>query len=162
MTATRSPACLAFPRTTSAASSPPRAAASAASSISACSCTALLAHYTKRPVKIVRSRVESTMISSKRHPITTHVKTGATKDGKLVAAQYELTCDAGAYGSYGPAVIGRFPVHAVGPTIARTSVWTRYLLTPTTRCAARSADSACRRPPLSTRDRWTLWPRLCI
>ena len=47
------------------------------------------------------------MISSKRHPITTHVKTGATKDGKLVAAQYELTCDAGAYGSYGPAVIGR-------------------------------------------------------
>ena len=76
---------------------------------------ALLAHYTKRPVKIVRSRVESTMISSKRHPITTHVKTGATKDGKLVAAQYELTCDAGAYGSYGPAVIGRFPVHAVGP-----------------------------------------------
>ena len=70
---------------------------------------ALLAHYTKRPVKIVRSRTESTMISSKRHPITTHVKTGATKDGKLVAAQYELTCDAGAYGSYGPAVIGRFP-----------------------------------------------------
>ena len=66
------------------------------------------AHYTKRPVKIVRSRVESTMVSSKRHPITTHVKTGATKDGKLVAAQYELTCDAGAYGSYGPAVIGRF------------------------------------------------------
>ena len=60
---------------------------------------ALLAHYTKRPVKIVRSRTESTMISSKRHPITTHVKTGATKDGKLVAAQYELTCDAGAYGS---------------------------------------------------------------
>ena len=32
-----------------------------------------------------------------------------------MAAQYELTCDAGAYGSYGPAVIGRFPVHAVGP-----------------------------------------------
>lgn len=49
---------------------------------------ALLAHYTKRPVKIIRSRTESTMISSKRHPITTHVKTGATKDGKLVAAQY--------------------------------------------------------------------------
>ena len=76
---------------------------------------ALLAHYTKRPVKMVRSRTESTMVSSKRHPITTRVKTGATKDGKLVAAQYWLTCDAGAYGSYGPAVIGRFPVHCVGP-----------------------------------------------
>ena len=76
---------------------------------------ALLAHHTKRPVKMVRSRTESTMVSSKRHPITTRVKTGATKDGKLVAAQYWLTCDAGAYGSYGPAVIGRFPVHCVGP-----------------------------------------------
>ena len=76
---------------------------------------ALLAHYTKRPVKMVRGRAESTMVSSKRHPITTRVKTGATKDGKLVAAQYWLTCDAGAYGSYGPAVIGRFPVHCVGP-----------------------------------------------
>ena len=76
---------------------------------------ALMAHYTKRPVKMVRSRTESTMVSSKRHPITTRVKTGATKDGKLVAAQYWLTCDAGAYGSYGPAVIGRFPVHCVGP-----------------------------------------------
>ena len=50
---------------------------------------ALLAPYTKRPVKIVRSRTESTMVSSKRHPITTHVKTGATKDGKLVAVALE-------------------------------------------------------------------------
>lgn len=76
---------------------------------------ALLAHHTKRPVKMVRGRVESTMVSAKRHPITTRVKTGATKDGKLVAAQYWLTSDAGAYGSYGPAVIGRFPVHCIGP-----------------------------------------------
>lgn len=75
----------------------------------------LLTHLTGRPVKMVRGRTESTMVSSKRHPITSHVKTGATKDGKLVAAQYWLTCDAGAYGSYGPAVIGRYPVHCVGP-----------------------------------------------
>ena len=76
---------------------------------------ALLAWHTKRPVKIVRSRTESTMVSSKRHPIDMHCKTGATKDGKLVAVEVTMTCDAGAYGSYGPAVIGRAPVHIVGP-----------------------------------------------
>ena len=76
---------------------------------------ALLAWHTKRPVKIVRSRTESTMVSSKRHPIDMHCKTGATKDGKLVAIEVTMTCDAGAYGSYGPAVIGRAPVHIAGP-----------------------------------------------
>ena len=76
---------------------------------------ALLAWHTKRPVKIVRSRTESTMVSSKRHPIDMHCKTGATKDGKLVAVEVTMTCDAGAYGSYGPAVIGRAPVHIAGP-----------------------------------------------
>ena len=76
---------------------------------------ALMALYTKRPVKMVRSRHESTMVSSKRHPITMKCKTGATKDGKLVAVDCYMTCDAGAYSSYAPAVIGRAPVHIVGP-----------------------------------------------
>ena len=76
---------------------------------------ALMAWYTKRPVKMVRSREESTIASSKRHPITMKCKTGATKDGRLVAVDCVMTCDAGAYGSYGPAVIGRAPVHIVGP-----------------------------------------------
>ena len=76
---------------------------------------ALMAHYTKRPVKMVRSRTESTLVSSKRHPITMKCKTGATKDGKLVAVDCVMTCDAGAYSSYAPAVIGRAPVHIVGP-----------------------------------------------
>lgn len=76
---------------------------------------ALMAWHTKRPVKMVRSRAESTMVSSKRHPITMKCKTGATKDGKLVAVECIMTCDAGAYSSYAPAVIGRAPVHIVGP-----------------------------------------------
>ena len=77
--------------------------------------SALMALYTKRPVKMVRSRAESTMVSSKRHPITMKCKTGATKDGRLVAVDCVMTCDAGAYSSYAPAVIGRAPVHIVGP-----------------------------------------------
>ena len=76
---------------------------------------ALLTYYTKRPVKIVRDRRESTMVSSKRHPITMHAKTGATKDGKLVAVDVDMVSDSGAYASYGPAVIGRAPVHIAGP-----------------------------------------------
>lgn len=76
---------------------------------------ALLTYYTRRPVKIVRSRRESTMVSSKRHPMTMKCKTGATKDGKLVAVDVTMTGDTGAYASYGPAVIGRAPVHIAGP-----------------------------------------------
>lgn len=76
---------------------------------------ALLSYYTGRPVKIVRSRLESTMVSSKRHPMKMHYKTGATKDGKILAVQATLLGDTGAYASYGPAVITRAVVHAAGP-----------------------------------------------
>ncbi len=76
---------------------------------------ALLAFYAGQPVKIVRSRAESTMVSSKRHPMKMHYKTGATKDGKVLAVQATLYGDTGAYASYGPAVITRATVHAAGP-----------------------------------------------
>lgn len=76
---------------------------------------ALLSYYTGRPVKIVRSRKESTMVSSKRHPMKMHYKTGATKEGKILAIQATLLGDTGAYASYGPAVITRAAVHAAGP-----------------------------------------------
>lgn len=76
---------------------------------------ALLSYYTRRPVKIVRSRMESTMVSSKRHPMKMHYKTGATKDGRVLAVQATLLGDTGAYASYGPAVITRATVHAAGP-----------------------------------------------
>lgn len=79
-----------------------------------CHC-ALMTYHTKRPVQMVRSRTESTMVSSKRHPMTMKAKTGATKDGKLLAVEVFMTGDTGAYASYGPAVIGRAPVHCMGP-----------------------------------------------
>jgi CO/xanthine dehydrogenase Mo-binding subunit len=76
---------------------------------------ALLAHYTQKPVKMVRGREESTAVSSKRHPMTMKAKTGATKDGKLQAVEVYITSDSGAYASYGPAVLTRAVVHAMGP-----------------------------------------------
>ncbi len=76
---------------------------------------ALLSYHTGQPVKIIRSRQESTLVSSKRHPVKMHYKTGATKDGKILAVQATLIGDTGAYASYGPAVITRAVVHAAGP-----------------------------------------------
>jgi CO/xanthine dehydrogenase Mo-binding subunit len=76
---------------------------------------ALLSFYTERPVKIVRSREESMLVSAKRHPHVMRFKTGATKDGKLLAWEVEMFGDTGAYASYGPAVITRAIVHATGP-----------------------------------------------
>lgn len=79
-----------------------------------CHC-ALLTYYTKKPVRIVRSRSESTMVSSKRHPMTMTAKTGATLDGMLLAMEIKMTGDTGAYASYGPAVITRAMAHCTGP-----------------------------------------------
>ncbi len=79
--------------------------------------TALLAWHTERPVKMVRRRAESTMVSSKRHPITMHARTGALRDGRLLAHEVSLLADTGAYASYGPAVITRAMVHCTGPYV---------------------------------------------
>jgi len=76
---------------------------------------ALLAYHTGKPVKMVRSRKESTIVSAKRHPMTMKAKTGATKDGKILAVEVSMTGDTGAYASYGPAVITRAVVHCMGP-----------------------------------------------
>ncbi|MEL7623050.1 MAG: xanthine dehydrogenase family protein molybdopterin-binding subunit [Clostridiales bacterium] len=76
---------------------------------------ALLTNATGRPVKMVRSRKESTDVSAKRHPMVMKAKTGATKDGKVLATEVFMTGDTGAYASYGPAVITRAVVHAMGP-----------------------------------------------
>ena len=76
---------------------------------------ALLAYYTEKPVKMLRNRKESMQVSSKRHPHYMTFKTGATKDGKILAMEAKLKQDTGAYGSYGLAVITRAMVHAQGP-----------------------------------------------
>ena len=58
---------------------------------------ALAAWKTGRPVKTIWSREESIVGHHKRHAFVIRAKWGATRDGKLVAAQMEMTSDAGAY-----------------------------------------------------------------
>jgi CO/xanthine dehydrogenase Mo-binding subunit len=50
----------------------------------------------QQPVKIIWSREESIIGHCKRHPMIVKSKWGATRDGKLVAAEVELLSDAGA------------------------------------------------------------------
>lgn len=75
----------------------------------------LLTYYTKKPVKLAYTREESMNVSSKRHPHIMRYKTGADKNGKLIAMEAEFIEDSGAYASYAPAVITRAVVHSTGP-----------------------------------------------
>ena len=68
-----------------------------------------------RPVKIVWSRQESIIGHAKRHPMTIKYKSGATRDGKLVAAQIEIIADGGAYCYTTNKVLGNATVTCTGP-----------------------------------------------
>lgn len=76
---------------------------------------ALAAWKTGRPVKTVWSREESIVGHHKRHPFTIQAKWGATRDGKIVAAQMDLTSDCGAYAYTSTKVLGNALLAALGP-----------------------------------------------
>lgn len=76
---------------------------------------ALLARATGRPVKMLYSRHESLIFHPKRHATIIRVKTGAKKDGTLVASQATIYGDSGAYASLGDKVMTRAATHAAGP-----------------------------------------------
>ena len=61
------------------------------------SLAAVAAYLLKKPVKLVYEREEDIEGTSKRHPGVIRCKTGATKDGRLVATEVEYIMDAGAY-----------------------------------------------------------------
>lgn len=58
---------------------------------------ALLVWATRKPVKMVWSREESIEAHAKRHPEYLHYKTGATKDGKILAQEVKIILDGGSY-----------------------------------------------------------------
>lgn len=57
----------------------------------------LLVWKTRKPVRMIWSRQESMMASTKRHPFTMHYRTAATKEGKILAMESDIVGDAGAY-----------------------------------------------------------------
>jgi len=69
----------------------------------------------KRPVKLVYTRSETFAVTPKRHPFFMRVKVGAQKDGTLVALDFDLTADGGAYKSFSNSVTQRGVIHSQGP-----------------------------------------------
>lgn len=78
---------------------------------------ALLAIKTGCPVKIHQSRRESVRSGLKRHPMKITMKTGASRNGKILAHQVRIIADTGAYATLGPAVLDFAVEHATGPYI---------------------------------------------
>ena len=76
---------------------------------------ALAAWKLGRPVRMVYSRTESIVSTTKRHPARMRLRAGATRDGKMTALDFAADFNTGAYSSWGPTVAGRVPVHASGP-----------------------------------------------
>jgi len=76
---------------------------------------ALAAWKLHRPVKIIWSRQESILGHGKRHPMTLKTKWGATKAGKLIAAETTVIADAGAYMYTSNKVLGNCTITATGP-----------------------------------------------
>jgi len=76
---------------------------------------ALAAQRVGRPVKIVWSREESIIGHHKRHPVIIRAKWGATREGKLVAAEATVIGDAGAYAYTTTKVLGNANILVNGP-----------------------------------------------
>ncbi len=76
---------------------------------------ALAAWKLRRPVKIVWSREESILYHHKRHPTIIRAKWGATRAGKIVAAEVTVISDAGAYNYTSTKVTGNSNLTCTGP-----------------------------------------------
>ena len=76
---------------------------------------ALAAWHLRQPARMVYSRSESIICTTKRHPSRIRLRAGATRDGKLTAMDFAADFNTGAYSSWGPTVAARVPVHASGP-----------------------------------------------
>ena len=68
-----------------------------------------------RPVKIIWSREESILGHHKRHPYLIRAKWGATREGKVVAADMEVIADGGAYAYTSTKVLGNATLMCTGP-----------------------------------------------
>lgn len=76
---------------------------------------ALMAWYTKKPVKIKFSRQESLDYHPKRHPMELEITTACDENGILTALKGKVFTDTGAYASLGAPVLHRTCTHAAGP-----------------------------------------------
>ena len=101
------------------------------------SLAALLARKSRRPVKLILTREEDILTSSKRHPSIVHYKSGARSDGTLTAIEVDFVYNAGAYQTLSSAVLWRGLVHSAGPyRIPHVKIDGRSVATNTVPCGA--------------------------
>ena len=67
---------------------------------------AFVTWMTKKPSKIIFSRVESQIASSPRHEMEMHVRLVANKDGIVLGIDLHTLSNTGAYGEHGPTTVG--------------------------------------------------------
>lgn len=79
------------------------------------SIAAWLARATGKPVKLVLSRAMDMEIQKSRHPARIRLKTGATRDGVIVAREADITLDGGAYADESPNVLAFCSLMVRGP-----------------------------------------------
>jgi CO/xanthine dehydrogenase Mo-binding subunit len=75
----------------------------------------LLALKARRTVRLILSREEDFETVRARHPFVVRMKTGARRDGTLLAREVELVLDGGAYGDDSPGVLGYALLMNCGP-----------------------------------------------
>jgi CO/xanthine dehydrogenase Mo-binding subunit len=68
-----------------------------------------------RPIKIIWSREESIIGHHKRHPYILRTRWGASKEGKILAAEVEVIADGGAYAYTSTKVLGNATLMCTGP-----------------------------------------------
>ncbi|HAJ33702.1 MAG TPA: xanthine dehydrogenase [Candidatus Atribacteria bacterium] len=90
-----------------------------------------------KPVMIAHDREESIIGSNLRHASRIHYKTGAKKDGTIVAREIDILLDGGAYASESPFVVMKALIHAAGPyNIPHVFVKSTAVYTNKTYCGA--------------------------
>ncbi|MGH7773788.1 MAG: xanthine dehydrogenase family protein molybdopterin-binding subunit [Candidatus Binatia bacterium] len=89
---------------------------------------AALSWKARRPVKVTHS-VEESFKTVTRHPARFRIKTGVSRDGRLIARECEIYMDTGAYADAGPRVTQKAGYRALGPyriPHVRTDAYTVY------------------------------------
>lgn len=76
---------------------------------------AALVWRTRRPVRMVWDRQDSLLARQKRHPFVMSYRTGAMRDGTIVAQDIRILGDAGAYPLLSSRVLFAAAVNATGP-----------------------------------------------
>lgn len=80
-----------------------------------CAKAALAAMLLKRPAALVFDRDESVAASNKRFPSKIRYRSSANRDGRITAAEVDITVDCGAYANRAPFWLWRMTAHAAGP-----------------------------------------------